>query len=194
MLHVEEPGAPPVQDEIHAAERASTLFAEQAPHAIPREVPAQAGIHAEAQAAIRFVEQVQRATLREVPARAAIRHGSRGRDEIQREAQQLRAIPSLVFLSAQFAIPSASPPSTWLHATRYEKAWFWIRVLCETRFVPTQFAIRFEKQLLAIQSEKELFATRSLERRPCGSPELPDSMRCEIRTLAMPSRSEQSAL
>lgn len=85
--HAEELGAPPVQDEIHAAERASTRFAEPELHAIPHEVPAQAGIHAAAQDAIRLVEQAPCVTPREVPARAAIRHGSRERDEIQREAQ-----------------------------------------------------------------------------------------------------------
>jgi hypothetical protein len=69
VLHVEEPGAPPVQDELHA----------------------------ELQAAIRFVEQVQHATPHEVLAQAAIRHGFRERDEIQREAQWLRATLSSVF-------------------------------------------------------------------------------------------------
>jgi hypothetical protein len=57
-------------------------------------------------------------------------------------------------------------------------------VLSETRFVQMEFAIRFEK---------ESFATRYLERLACGSPELPDSMRCEIRTLVRPSPPEQSA-
>ena len=63
------PGAPQGQDEIHAAERASIRFAEQALHATPREVQAQ----------------------------SAIRHGFRERDEIQREAQWLRATLSSVF-------------------------------------------------------------------------------------------------
>jgi hypothetical protein len=83
------PGAPQGQDEIHAAERASIRFAEQALHATPHEVPAQD--------AIRLAEQALHATPREVPAQAAIRHGFRVRDEIQREAQWLRATLSAVF-------------------------------------------------------------------------------------------------
>jgi hypothetical protein len=70
-----------------------------------------------------------------------------------------------------------------MRAIRCEKAWFSIRVLSETRFAQMEFAIRFEM---------ELFASRFLERRPCGSPELLDSMCPEIRTLAIPSRSERS--
>jgi hypothetical protein len=72
----------------------------------------QDGIHAAAQAAIRFAEQVPHATRREVPAQVSTPHVSRERGEIQREAQSLRAILSSVFRLAEYAIPSASPPST----------------------------------------------------------------------------------